>query len=66
MTDPPYQIVYLIGKWQVLLQEIVDEHVARIQSSLGVSYDVTFGNRSSAYFNAILVSKLVTGYRTSQ
>ncbi|KAL5270001.1 hypothetical protein ACHWQZ_G003472 [Mnemiopsis leidyi] len=46
-----------------MLQEVVDEHVERIRSTLGKSYDVTLGDRSSPYFNVILVTRKVGGLK---
>lgn len=43
----------------VMLQEVVTEQVERLRSSLGRSYDLTFGDRSSPYFNALLITRKV-------
>lgn len=41
----------------VMLQEVVHEHVDRLKQSLGVTYEIVWGDRSGGYFNAVLISK---------
>jgi len=49
----------------VMLQEVVAEHVDRLKQSLGVTYEIVWGDRSSGYFNTILIHKK-HGHSTSR